>query len=98
MITAEFQQLKDVMQSIGYQWQYEYVGYMFVHPKIRGAINPVEARCLAVAIGALQREARCDELAKADIAMDPSGINETEEWETYFSVRRNELTTQEVAN
>lgn len=56
MITAEFQQLKDVMQSIGYQWQYEYVGYMFVHPKIRGAINPVEARCLAVAIGALQRE------------------------------------------
>ncbi|MCJ0950349.1 MULTISPECIES: hypothetical protein [Rhodococcus] len=47
---------------------------------------------------AKEREARISELAKADIAMDPSGINETEEWETYFSVRRNELTTQEVAN
>jgi len=36
-------------------------------------------------------EARISELASADIAMDSSGINETEEWESYYNQRIDQL-------
>lgn len=42
---------------------------------------------------AKEREARLNELASADTAMDSSGINEMEEWEDYYKERTAELTS-----
>ena len=39
----------------------------------------------------IETEVRIDELGNADIAMDYSGINETEEWEEYYKTRMDQL-------